>query len=78
MIRRACVPTSFAQDCCLHYTISTHIRPYLLKHASAIAHHRTPEMILRGVIFSTPKSGKFQAQLNVKCTPKYLDKCRQF
>ena len=34
------------------------IRPCLLRRASTIAHHHTPEMILRRVIFSTPESGK--------------------
>ena len=33
-------------------------RPCLLRRASAIAHHRTPEIVLRSVIFSTPESGK--------------------
>ena len=30
--------------------------PCLLRRASAIAHHHTPKMVLRSVIFSTPKS----------------------
>ena len=46
------------------------IRACLLRHASAIAHHHTPKMVLRCAIFSTPKSGQIiSAQFDKKCTP---------
>ena len=41
-----------------HTQSSTRNRPCLWGVPSAIAHHHTPKMVLRGAIFSTPKSGK--------------------
>ena len=44
-------------------------RPCFLRCASTIAHHHTPKMVLRSVIFSTPKSGKNYTKLDTKCLP---------
>ena len=34
-----------------------------------MAHHHTPKMVLRSVIFNTPKSEKNHTQLDTKYTP---------
>ena len=67
-----------------HWHLSFHkfdIRPCLLRRASGIAHHHTPKMVLRSVIFSTPKSGKKYSMYTIKVhtrgysTPECLEKC---
>ena len=40
------------------YAILQSLRPCLLRRESAIAHHYTPKMALKSVIFSTPKFSK--------------------
>ena len=54
---------------------SSCIRPCLLRCASATAHHHTPKIVLRSVIFSTPKSGKIihnYIQIHTYSTLEYL------